>query len=106
MGYILDYIAYYYMVYLAFSVPTAGADEAALLIDEQVTTVRALPGQILSQSVVLRFRLAIITSGMFLQHAGNSISAGENRFALFPSNRWTADTPELPYHLGHIYPRP
>ena len=33
-------------LYLALCIPTAGADEAAFLEDEQVAAVRALPGQV------------------------------------------------------------
>ena len=94
------------IVYLALGIPAARADEAAFLIDKQVAAIGALSSQILGQPVVLQFRLTIITSGVFFQYAGNGITTGENRLALFPGDGWTADTTELPYHLGNIYPRP
>ncbi len=94
------------IVYSALGIAAARAGEAALLIDKQVTAIGALPSQILGQPVVLQFRLTIITSGVFFQHAGDGISTGKHGLALFPDNGWTADTPELSYHLGHIYPRP
>ena len=84
--------------YLAFGVPAAGADEAALLIDEEVAAVRTLPGQVFSQSIVFQLGLIITTANMFFQNAGNGVSAGENRFALFPGDGWATDTTELPHH--------
>jgi hypothetical protein len=94
------------IVHLTLGIAAGGADEATLLIDQQVTAVGALPSQVLGQSIVFQFRLTIITSGMFLKHAGNGIGTREYSLALFPGNGWTTDTAELPYHLGNIYPRP
>ena len=94
------------IVWSALSIAAARADEAAFLIDQQVTAIGALPSQVLGQPVVLQFRFTIITSGVFFQHAGDGISTGENRLAFVPCDGWTTYTTELPYYLSNIYPRP
>ena len=87
-----------YKFCLTLGVPAAGADEAALLIDKQVTAIGALPSQVLGQPIVLQFGFAIITGGMFFQHAGNGISAGENRLTLPPGNIRATDATQLPHY--------
>ena len=71
---------------LALGIPAAGADEAAFLIDEQVTAFRALPGQVFGQTIVRQLEMAIITTYMFFQNTGNGIGAGEHRLAILPGN--------------------
>ncbi len=86
--------------YLALRIPAAGADEAAFLIGQQTTAVRALPGYVPGQAVVLRFIRSItimiatitgITLYMFFQNAGNGIGAGEDSLTPFPGNGRAAD---------------
>ena len=50
-------------------------DEAAFLISQQVATLRALPGQVLGQAILLKLGFVIVTH-VFFQNAGNSISTG------------------------------
>ena len=82
-------------MFLTFSITAAVADEAAFLIGEQAAAVGALPGQILGQSVVLQLGLAIVAGGVFLQHAGDGISAGEYGLAFFPGDGRAADATQL-----------
>ena len=95
---------------LALRIAAARADETALLVDEQAAAVRALTGQVLGEAVVLQpwlAFLAVFTVGhVFFQHTGDSVGAGENRFALFPGDRRAADTAELSYHGGYVQPGP
>ena len=92
----------YKKFYLTLRISTDTADEAAFLIDEHVAALRALPGQVLGQAVVLRPGLTVVITGMLFQHAGNGIGAGEDRLALFPGNGRAADTAELFYQRGDL----
>jgi hypothetical protein len=90
---------------LALRIPACRADVAALLVDEHIATIGALPGQVLGQTVVLHLGL-IITADMLFQDAGDGIGAGEDRLALLPGDGRAADAAELLHHRGNIHPGP
>ena len=90
----------------ALRIPATVALEAAFFVCQQAAAIRALPGQVLGQAIVLKRVLIITTTGMFLQHFGDGIGTGEHRLALLPGDGWAADATELPYHRGDVYTSP
>src|SRR4030042_1121271 len=78
----------------AFGVATTAAEEAALLIDQQIAAVRALAGNI-PDNRRLHDRPVRTLLDFLLQNTGNGIRTGQDGMSALPGNRRTAKAAQM-----------